>query len=79
VPDRLHWLGHVAAMGTIFLALLGFLACIGIAAQQIVERFPFGSGEEGTLLPSFNLEALVVSRPDRCRNPCANVALTSQM
>lgn len=68
-PGKFPWLGHVVAMGTIFLALLGFLACIGIAAQQVVERFPLGSGEEGTLLPSFNLEALVAPEPAKNSSP----------
>ena len=78
-PEKFPWLGHVAAMGTIFLALLGFLACIGIAAQQVVERFPLGSGEEGTLLPSFSLETLIApDQADNSSSPDATKAVDGQ-
>lgn len=51
-PDKFPWLGHIAAMGTIVLALLVFLGSVWFASQQVVERFPFGSGEGTGLLPS---------------------------
>lgn len=41
VPRRFGWLGHVAAMGTILVALLLALGLIWFAAQQVVERLPF--------------------------------------
>lgn len=56
-PEKLRWLGHLAAMGTILLVLLVFVGCIWIAAQQIVARFPVGSGEAADLLPSFSWQA----------------------
>ncbi|SDY53531.1 AI-2E family transporter [Citreimonas salinaria] len=55
-PDRFPWLGHVAAMGTILLALLVFLGSVWFASQQVVERFPLGSGETTELLPSLGEE-----------------------
>ena len=55
VPEKFHWLGHVAAMGAILAALLIFVGLIWIAAQQVVERFPF-SGDSGSLLPQFGQE-----------------------
>lgn len=47
VPEKVSWLGHVAAMGTVLVTLLIFLGLIWIAAQQVVERF---------LLPEFGEE-----------------------
>lgn len=55
VPDRVGWLGHVAAIGAVVVALLMFVAMIWIAAQQVVERFPGTSGG-GSLLPEFGQE-----------------------
>lgn len=55
VSEKLHWLGHVAAMGAIFVALLACVGLIWVAAQQAVERFPF-SGDSGSLLPQFGDE-----------------------
>ncbi len=50
VPDKVRWLGHVAAMGAILVALVVFVGLIWVAAQQVVERFPF-SGDGAPLLP----------------------------
>ncbi|WP_375262680.1 AI-2E family transporter [Palleronia sp.] len=55
VPGKLSWLGHVAAMGAILVALLAFVGLIWVAAQQIVERFPV-SENGGSLLPQFGNE-----------------------
>ncbi|WP_299650725.1 AI-2E family transporter [uncultured Jannaschia sp.] len=55
-PRGFHWLGHVAAMGTILLALLVFFGSIWLAAEQVVDRFPLGTGETG-LLPAFGSDA----------------------
>lgn len=49
VPRRFGWLGHVAAMGTILVALLLALGLIWFAAQQVVERLPFTGAD--SLLP----------------------------
>ena len=55
VPEKLHWLGHAAARRAILVALLIFVGLIWIAAQQVIERFPF-SGGSGSLLPQFGQE-----------------------
>ncbi len=52
VPEKLEWLGHVAAMGAILVALLIFLGMIWIAAQQVIERFPMPENN-ASLLPQF--------------------------
>lgn len=43
---------RVSAMGGILVALLIFVGLIWVAAQQVVERFPF-SGDGGPSLPQF--------------------------
>ncbi len=53
VPEKVSWLGHVAAMGAILIALLVFVGLISMAAQQVIERFPFSNGDAGSLLPQF--------------------------
>ena len=53
VPEKVSWLGHVAAMGAILVALLVFIGLISMAAQQVVERFPFSNANAGSLLPQF--------------------------
>jgi AI-2 transport protein TqsA len=40
VPDKVGWLGRLAAMGTILVVLLGFAGLMWIAAEQTIERFP---------------------------------------
>ncbi|MFC0199366.1 AI-2E family transporter [Paracoccus rhizosphaerae] len=55
VPDKVSWLGHLAAIGAVVVALLVFAAMIWVAAQQVVERFPDSSGSGG-LLPQFGQE-----------------------
>lgn len=55
VPGKFSWLGHVAAMGAIILALLAFVGLFWIAAQQLLERFPV-SENGGSLLPQFGSE-----------------------
>lgn len=60
VPDKVGWLGHVAAMGAILMAILLFVILIWVAAQQAVERFPetvSASLGDGALLPGFGEEA----------------------
>jgi AI-2 transport protein TqsA len=52
VPDRLRWLGHVAAMAAILVALLIFVGSIGLAAQQVVTHFPMPDADV-SLLPDF--------------------------
>lgn len=39
-PGRARWLGHLAAMGVILLALVVFLGSIWVAAQQVLDRLP---------------------------------------
>ena len=56
-PDRFQWLGHVAAMGTIFLALLLFIGCIWLAAQQVVGRFRVPSDGSGGIISSLGAGA----------------------
>ena len=52
MPGKLSWLGHVAAMGVILLVLLAVVGAMWLAAQEIIARFPDGSGE-GASLPQF--------------------------
>jgi AI-2 transport protein TqsA len=40
LPVKLGWLGHVAAMAAILLALAAFVGTVWIAARQVVTRFP---------------------------------------
>ncbi|MGR3250653.1 MAG: AI-2E family transporter [Paracoccus sp. (in: a-proteobacteria)] len=54
VPDKVSWLGHLAAIGAVVVALLVFAAMIWVAAQQVVERFPVSSSSG--LLPEFGQE-----------------------
>ena len=68
VPDKVHWLGHAAAMGAILVALLVFVGLIWVAAQQVVERFPFSQGS-GSLLPQFGADV-----PDGAGASAADVA-----
>lgn len=58
VPDRVGWLGHIAAMGTILFVLFVFIGCLWIAAQQVIQRFPDGSGSGTSLLPDLGGELL---------------------
>lgn len=55
VPGKLSWLGHLAAMGAIVVALLAFVGLFWLAAQQLLERFPV-SENGGSLLPQFGGE-----------------------
>ncbi len=52
-PDRVSWLGHVAAMGAILLVIVALLGCIWLAAQRVVDRVPMGSGNPGGLFSLF--------------------------
>lgn len=56
VPEKLGWLGHLAAMGTILVVLLAFAGLMWIAAQQTIDRFPDPTGND-TLLPEFDAGA----------------------
>ncbi len=51
VPRRLRWLGHVAAMTAILIALALFVGCLWLSAQQVVGRFSSGSAGIASLLP----------------------------
>lgn len=51
VPRRFRWLGHLAAMTVIIVALALFVGCLWLSAQQVVGRFSDGSGGIGSLLP----------------------------
>jgi AI-2 transport protein TqsA len=50
-PRRAAWLGHVAAMGVILLALLFCVASLWIAAQQLVDRLPEGAAGWSESIP----------------------------
>lgn len=56
VPEKMVWLGHVAAIGAIIIVLLIFLGMIWIAAQQVIEEFPMPK-DSGGLLPQFGENA----------------------
>lgn len=51
VPQKLYWLGHVAAMTVILLGVVLFVGSLWLAAQQVISRFPTGSGDLATLIP----------------------------
>ncbi len=51
VPDRLKWLGHVAAMGIILVVLALFFGSIWVASQRVVDRFPSVSREIERAIP----------------------------
>jgi AI-2 transport protein TqsA len=50
VSDGFKWLGHLAAMTAILLAVAVFVGSLWIAAQQVVSRFPAASEDIGRLL-----------------------------
>jgi AI-2 transport protein TqsA len=50
-PDRLRWLGHVAAMGAILAVLLVFVGSIWLAAEQAAARLPFDGEDVAELMP----------------------------
>ncbi len=39
LPDKLRWLGHALALSVVLLALLVFLGCLWLAADQVMTRF----------------------------------------
>jgi AI-2 transport protein TqsA len=56
VPSRAGWLGHVAAMGTLALALALFVGAVWLASEQVLRRFPDGGPAE--MLPP-QLESII--------------------
>ena len=40
VPEKVSWLGHVAAMGVILVVLGVFVGCLWIAASRVAAQFP---------------------------------------
>lgn len=52
-PRYFHWIGHVAAMATIALALVVFTGSIWVAAQQVMDRFPTGQESGAAAFRSF--------------------------
>ncbi len=54
-PGKLSWLGHAAAIGAILAVLLTSMWLIWMAAQQVVDRFPFSESEQ--FLPWLGAEA----------------------
>ncbi len=57
VPEKVSWLGHVAAMSTIAIILIAFSGLLWIAAEQTISRFP-DSSSDTSILPEFG-EALI--------------------
>lgn len=50
MPHRLGWLGHVAALGVVLLAIALFFGSIWLAAERVEERFPEAFPEVGQVL-----------------------------
>lgn len=60
VPDRVSWLGRIAAMGVIVLAMVFFVGSILIAAQQVTNQLPQDASGWNALVP----EAGAADLPD---------------
>ena len=55
VPDKLRWLGHLAALGLVLLALAIFFGSLWIAATRVAGQFP--DGASGISVPAVGDDA----------------------
>lgn len=68
LPRRFRWVGHAAAMTTVFLVLVAFVGSIWLAAQQAMSKVPGSVGGSQQLLPNFGGEV----RGDSASQPGAS-------
>jgi AI-2 transport protein TqsA len=75
VPEKISWLGHVAATSAILVVLLTFVGVMSLAAQQLAERFP---ESDDLLLLELGIESPQDSRDPADSDNAAGGAADSQ-
>ena len=56
VPERLGWLGHVAASGVLLVVAVVFVGGLWLSAQRVLAAFPGVSRSLGEVVPGFGAE-----------------------